>query len=207
MAVHAEDVAIAKSKNALWSEETIMVTATQKRFAPGGSVITPGTIIATDKRVIIINNPIFGIRKEYEAIPYTRIASVRLEQGIISSSVFLHLISTGAPGDQTFLKQGEQDGEIPGLGHDDAKALSDFIQKIVIGLKPKEVDLASDQTPKVQDIEAQTQAEANVIKDIEGSKKETNDVGPNYVLCGVCGAKNDIGNKSCTECGTPMATK
>ncbi len=210
MAVHAEDIEMAKQRNALWSEETVMVTATQKTVAPGGSFLTPATVLATDKRIIIINRPLLGIRNEYEAIPYDRIASIRYERGVITSSIFLMLTGNTTLAEHSFLKQGEQEGEIKGLGHEDAKALSDFIQKLVIGLKPKNVDLAPDQTPKVHDIEAQTKAEAKIAEDASPQAKTITKEGllnTTDVYCGMCGAKNNIKMKFCTRCGAPMAIK
>ncbi len=49
-------------------------------------------MIVTNKRIIIINRATLGIRKDFETIPFTQITSVRLEKGIISSSVFVRVM-------------------------------------------------------------------------------------------------------------------
>jgi hypothetical protein len=96
-------------------------------------MINPTTVIATDKRVIIINRNMAGIRKDFESIPYSKITSVRYERGIISSSIYLRVEGYTSPGEEGFMKPGDQEGQIPGLRDADAKALADFIDKIVSG--------------------------------------------------------------------------
>ena len=89
--------------------------------------MTPTSVIATDKRIIILNRATLGLRQDYEAIPYTQITSVRLEHGIISSSVFIRV--QGYSTDQGLLKKGDQEGEIDGLNNTDAQTLADYINK------------------------------------------------------------------------------
>ena len=72
-------------------DEVVVMTARQRRVGPGGALTTPTSVIATDRRVIIINRATLGMRKDFETIPYTQITSVRLERGIISSSVFVRV--------------------------------------------------------------------------------------------------------------------
>ncbi len=178
MTIHIEDVDYAKSKKLLWAEETVMVTATERRIGPGGHLITPTTVIATDKRVIIINRTTLGIRNDYEAIPYNRITSVRLEKGIISSSVYMRVEGYTSPGEEGFLKPGEQEGEIPGLRGGDAKALSDFIEKTIAGVTPGQM------------------AGASSAGQAQG--------GAGSIYCSKCGAKNSIGAKFCSACGAKI---
>jgi hypothetical protein len=125
MGVDAADVNAAK--NILWPDERVEVTARQRRVGPGGSVTAPTSVIATDKRIIILNRANLGIRQDYEVIPYKQITSVRLEHGIISSSVFIRV--QGYDVDKGLLKNGKQEGEIDGLNNKDAQALADFINK------------------------------------------------------------------------------
>lgn len=114
-------------KSILWPDEQVGVTARQRRVGPGGSVTVPTSIIATDKRIIILNRATLGMRQDYEVIPYKQVASVRLEHGIISSTVFIRV--QGYDRDQGLLKNGKEEGEIDGLNNKDAQALSDFINK------------------------------------------------------------------------------
>ncbi|MDE1855098.1 MAG: PH domain-containing protein [Candidatus Micrarchaeota archaeon] len=125
MGVNQSDVNAAKS--ILWPDEKVEVTVRQRRVGPGGSVTTPTSVLATDKRLIILNRANLGIRQDYEVIPYKQVASVRLEHGIISSSVFIRV--QGYDVDRGLLKNGKQEGEIDGLNNKDAQALSDYINK------------------------------------------------------------------------------
>jgi hypothetical protein len=112
-------------KDILWKGEQVMGTFKQRRIGPGGSVTVPTSVIATDSRIIIVNRATLGIRKDYEVIPYSRITSVRLESGIISSSVFIRV--EGYDRDTGLLKGGKEEGEIDGLHNKDARDLADFV--------------------------------------------------------------------------------
>jgi hypothetical protein len=216
MTIHPEDVQVAKDRNILWTEETVMVTATERRVGPGGSLITPTTVVATDKRMIIINRATFGIRTDYEAIPYNRITSVRMEKGIISSSVFLRVSGYSSPGagEQGFLKPGEQEGEISGLRQQDAKDLSDFIGKMIAGIDPNQMDFGPDQKPRVDDIvkESRERDNGDLAAGIapqagrKGSqaKKGADASGGGYIYCTQCGARNELGAKFCESCGAKL---
>jgi hypothetical protein len=179
MAIYDEDVAVAKS--VLWKDEKVQVTATERRIGPGGDVINPTTAIATDKRIIIINRNMAGIRKDFESIPYSKITSVRHERGIISSSIYLRVEGYTSPGEEGFMKPGDQEGQIPGLKGADAKALADFIDKMVSG----------DST-----VSENTTSGA-------GTGAGTGRGG--YLYCSKCGAKNDVVSKFCTGCGAQLA--
>jgi hypothetical protein len=125
MAVNQEDLRLVKSQ--LWPDEVVEITVRQRRVGPGGSVITPTSVVGTDKRVIIINKTSMGIRKDFEIIPYDEIASVRFEHGVISSSVFIRV--RGFDTDRGLLESGRQEGEIDGLNNKDAAVLSDFLNR------------------------------------------------------------------------------
>lgn len=180
MVVYPEDMNVAKKY--LWPEETVYVTATQRKIGPGGALINQTSVVATDKRLIIINRETLGVRKDVETIPYNRIASVRYEGGIISSSVFVVVSGyVSPPGEQGFLKKGESEGEIGGLHKTDAKALSDFIQKMIVGVMPEEMNSG---TPSQDG--AQSAAHGT------------------YTYCPKCGTKNANDSKFCTNCGAKL---
>ena len=86
--VDKEDVAAVSGL--LWPGEQVLITAQQRRVGPGGDMINPTSVVATDKRIIIVNKTTLGLRKDYEVIPYRQIASVRLKKGII----FVHRLHT-----------------------------------------------------------------------------------------------------------------
>lgn len=127
MAVDQNEVNAIKS--VLWPDEKVMITAKQRRIGPGGSVTVPTSVLATNKRLIIVNKATLGIRKDYESIPYKQITSVRLEKGIISSTVFVRVM--GYDKDQGLLKNGKEEGEIDGLHSKDAKDLSDYLNSVL----------------------------------------------------------------------------
>jgi hypothetical protein len=125
MAIDPEDLKLVKGQ--LWPDEVVALTVRQRRLGPGGAVITPTSVIATDKRVIIVNKTSMGIRKDFEIIPYDEIASVRFEHGVVSSSVFIRV--KGFDADKGLLPSGRQEGEVDGLHNKDAAALADFLNR------------------------------------------------------------------------------
>ena len=130
MAIEQEDVDTIK--NELWEDEQVVLTVRQRRVGPGGSVITPTSVVATNRRIIIINRETLGLRHDIESIPYDHVTSVRWEHGIISSSVFLRV--AGFSTEKGFLKgTGGQEGEIDGLNNNDAQELSDYVEKMISG--------------------------------------------------------------------------
>lgn len=158
----------------LWQGERALGSFTQRRVGPGGSVTVPTTVIVTDKRLLIVNRATLGFRHDYEVIPYPSIMSVRLEHGIISSSVFIRVL--GYDTDKGLLKNGRQEGEIDGLRNSDAIELSDFINHQIRNL--------ADPKPNA------------------GGEIDTGVGG--YVFCRACGAKNPLGSKFCGSCGKQL---
>jgi Bacterial PH domain/Short C-terminal domain len=78
---------INKISNMLNANEEIFVVARQSRLKPGGSKFTPNIVYATDRRIIIRDPRMLGLREEVVDIPYDLISSVRLDKGVFSSSV------------------------------------------------------------------------------------------------------------------------
>jgi hypothetical protein len=50
---------------------------------------TPNIVFATDKRVIIRNPTMLGMRENIEDIPYYNMTSVKLEKGVFSSTILI----------------------------------------------------------------------------------------------------------------------
>ena len=163
------------ARSILWPDETVEMTVTQRRVGPGGSVTTPTTVITTDKRLIILNRASMGLRKDYEVIPYRQITSVRLEHGIISSSVFIRV--EGYDRDQGLLKNGNEEGEIDGLRNADAQELADYLNR--------RIDSAGD-------------------SGVAGSSQADSSIGA-YVYCSKCGTKDSAGAKFCSKCGARLS--
>jgi hypothetical protein len=67
MAIEQEDLNLVKSS--LWPDEVVEITVRQRRVGPGGAVITPTSVVATNKRLLIVNkireghNILISIRK------------------------------------------------------------------------------------------------------------------------------------------------
>lgn len=85
---------ISKVKDHIDPDEEILLVARQSRIRPGGTtIVTPNTIFATTKRIIIRNPKMLGFQSDVDEFSYDSITSVKLEKGILSSSV--HLVIPG----------------------------------------------------------------------------------------------------------------
>ena len=73
----------------LGSNEVVMAVARQSKFMPGGKLITPRTIIATDKRIIVRNPNSLGLRSDVDSIPYNQINNVKLKKGAFTSELII----------------------------------------------------------------------------------------------------------------------
>jgi Bacterial PH domain len=78
---------IEKIKEILNSDEEVIVVARQSRLLPGGSYITPNIIYATNRRIIMRDPYMLGIKENIVDIPYDVITSVKLEKGLFSSQI------------------------------------------------------------------------------------------------------------------------
>jgi len=106
---HADE--IAKIKKYLKPGEQVLLIARQSRVLPGGTMINPNTIFATDRRLLIRNPRNLGLRSNLHEIWYSAITSVNIENGMLSSEVVItgpgvtedlgdlfHLNANGLPG-------------------------------------------------------------------------------------------------------------
>lgn len=111
------------------------------RNIPGGAIISsPNTVIATEKRLVIRNPTMLGMRENVEDIPYDKITSVKLEKGLFSSTVVLRV-----PGlsELTRMSQSSglvawgrgEDGTIDGLPKDKAEKLVKIINERIDTIK------------------------------------------------------------------------
>ena len=88
--IHKDELKeIKKIKGILDPKEKILLIAKQARLKPGGALVTPNTIFATEKRLIIRNPTMLGLRASMESIPYDKITSVKLEGGVFSSTLVI----------------------------------------------------------------------------------------------------------------------
>src|SRR5215217_792391 len=98
--------------------EEVFVVARQGRLKPGGSAFTPNIVFGTDRRIIIKDPTMLGLRENVVDIPYDMISSVRLDKGIFSSNVIFK-----APGLISSGRRGKLDKMVEGYG--DASGLAD----------------------------------------------------------------------------------
>lgn len=78
---------IRKIRDILNPDENVITVARQSRILPGGSYVTPNTIYATEKRLIIRDPYMLGIKENLIDIPYDVITSIKLEKGLFSSTI------------------------------------------------------------------------------------------------------------------------
>jgi len=80
---------IRKIQNFLDADEKVLLVARQSRIMPGGSLATPNIIFATDRKLVIRNPTMLGLRESVEVVPYGEITAVNLKKGVFSSEVMI----------------------------------------------------------------------------------------------------------------------
>ena len=113
---------ISKITEMLNPDEKVLLVARQSRIKPGGSYFTPNTIYATDRRIIIRDPYMLGIKANVVDIPYDIITSLKLEKGLLSSTIRFK-----APGLMSSTKLGMMDSIIE--GEDDQTGIIEAIPK------------------------------------------------------------------------------
>src|ERR1041385_2580773 len=111
---------IKKIRHMLNPNEEVLVVAKQSRFKPGGSKFTPNVVFGTDRRIIIKDPSVLGLRENVVDIPHDMISSIRLDKGVFSSNVIFKapgLISSGRRG--TLDKMMEGYGNNEGLAEEE----------------------------------------------------------------------------------------
>ena len=78
---------ISKITEMLNPDEKVLLVARQSRIKPGVSHFTPNIIYATDRRIIVRDPYMLGIKENVVDIPYDIITSVKLEKGLLSSTI------------------------------------------------------------------------------------------------------------------------
>jgi hypothetical protein len=132
---------IRKIANRLGQDEKVRFVARQSRMKPGGSALaTPNIVFATDRRIIIRNPTMLGMRENIEDIPYDKMSSVKLEKGIFSSTVLIR-----APGLSEMSRVSKhsgliawgrgEDGQIDALPRDKGERLFTIIREGIDGVK------------------------------------------------------------------------
>jgi hypothetical protein len=94
-------------------DEKVLLVARQSRIRPGGSHLTPNIIYATDRRIIIRDPYMLGIKENVVDIPYDIITSIKLEKGLLSSTIRFK-----APGLMSSTRLGMMDSIVDGEDND-----------------------------------------------------------------------------------------
>src|ERR687895_2316008 len=132
---------IRRIANRLDQDEKVRLVAKQSRMKPGGSALaTPNIVFATDKRIIIRNPTMLGMRENIEDIPYDKMTSVKLEKGIFSCTILIR-----APGLSEMSRVSKhsgliawgrgEDGQIDALSRDKGERLFAIIREGIDGAK------------------------------------------------------------------------
>ena len=103
--------------------EEVIFVAKQSRFKPGGSNISPDTIFVTDKRIIIRNPSVMGLRETVWVITYDKLSSITLDNGMMSST--LKIWAAG------------YNGEIDAIPRDKAEKMAEYIKEKIQTTRPE----------------------------------------------------------------------
>lgn len=122
-----------KISEMLNQDEKVLLVARQSKLKPGGSYFTPNTIYATDRRIIIRDPYMLGIKSNVVDIPYDVITSLKLEKGLLSSTIKFEapgLMNSTKLGIADSIVKGEndQEGIIEAIPKDKAEDLIEIIR-------------------------------------------------------------------------------
>ncbi len=166
----------------LFADETVQFTARQRRVGPGGSILTPSVVVATNERLLLIKDVLMlHIRQDIEAVPYSNVTYTKVAHGIMSSELILGVV--GYYGEDVG-KRNPNTVEIMGLRYNDAVELAQLIDNAVIKIKGS--------TPE----ETVTEFHQDASKIVNKEKWR--------IVCKKCNAKNDFGAHYCANCGAQL---
>jgi PH (Pleckstrin Homology) domain-containing protein len=106
------------------SDERVLLVARQSMLKPGGSHFTPNIVYATDRRIIIRDPYMLGIKENVVDIPYDIITSIKLEKGLLSSTIRFK-----APGSLSSTRLGMMNSIVDGGEDNDQGGIIEAILK------------------------------------------------------------------------------
>ena len=118
----------------LSSDEKVLLVAKQSRLMPGGSALTPDSIIATERRIIMRDPYMLGLKSELIDIPYDVITSVKLQKGVFTSTILFKapsLVNKSKLGlmDEGISGEDDPEGVMEALSKDKAEELLEIIRR------------------------------------------------------------------------------
>ena len=119
-------------------DEKVLLVAKQSRIKPGGSYMTPNIVYATDRRIIIRDPYMMGLKENIVDIPYDIITSVKLEKNILSSTIRFKapgLVSSTRLGMMEEIIDGQEDEEGGKIESISKKKAEDLIEIIRSGMQ------------------------------------------------------------------------
>ena len=184
-----ESKEIEKIREVLGPGEVVLLVATQSRLAPGGSLLTPNTIFATNQRIIIRNPEMLGLRAGIEDYSYRSITGIKVEKGLITSHIYITIPGLG--GERRLVRwRGYEEAELTAIPHDKARKLQRIISDGIRGALPgQEQRPYPAPTPVVTPLAAPSMSCPKCGKAIS----------PDFKVCPYCAAP--IEKMFCPRCG------
>lgn len=142
---------ITKIAEMLNPDEQVLLVAKQSRIKPGGSYMTSNIVYATDRRIIIRDPYMLGLKENIVDIPYDIITSVKLEKNILSSTIKFKapgLVSSTRLGMMEEIIDGQEDeegGKIESISKKKAKDLVEITRSGMQGSKKAPYTLSNKQ--------------------------------------------------------------
>ncbi|MEJ7641247.1 MAG: PH domain-containing protein [Candidatus Nitrosocosmicus sp.] len=135
---------IRKIADMLNSDEKVLLVATQSRIKSGGSAFSPNTIYATDRRIILRDPKMLGLKAEIIDIPYNFITNAHVEKGLLSSTVtfnapglFNPSVSNRIPGiERLHVDERGENGVIDAIPKKKADELVEIIRNGITQIRP-----------------------------------------------------------------------
>ena len=114
--------------------EKVLEVAKQSRLKPGGANLSPNTVFATDRRLIIRNPTMLGARQNIEDFEYDTITHVKLEKGLFSATLVFTVPGMATSAKKSPWGRGE-DGAIDGIPKDKAEKILKIVRHGIVEAK------------------------------------------------------------------------
>ena len=136
---------ITKIAEMLNTDEKVLLVAKQSRIKPGGSYMTPNIVYATDRRIIIRDPYMMGLKENIVDIPYDIITSVKLEKNILSSTIRFKAPRLGMMEETNDGQEDEEGGKIESIPKKKAEDLIEIIRSGMQSSKKSPSSISSKQ--------------------------------------------------------------